>query len=172
MIDEKKMKLLKKLYALAERGEGGERTEARRQLDRLMEKYGVQVADLSDEALDKHWYRYNNPQEKKLLMQVFYKVAPKRDIYRRVCGEGTRTKAGIKCTSAEALQIGIEYDFYKTLWAKELDFFLMAFIQKHKIFDMSPGHETDDTLDRETIMRMGMLINGMEDATLHKMITG
>lgn len=171
MIDEKKIELLKKLQALAERGERGERTAARRQLERLMEKYGVQEADISDEALTTHWYRYSNPLEKRLLMQVFYKVAPKRNTYKRVCGEGTRTKAGIKCTAAEALQIDVEYDFYKTLWAKEVDFFLRAFIQKHQIFDMSPGHETDDTVDRETVMRMSMLIDGMEDATLHKMIT-
>ena len=171
MVDEKKIELLKKLQALAERGERGERTAARRQLERLMEKYGVQEADISDDALTMHWYRYSNPMEKKLLTQIFYKVAPKRKTYKIAYGEGTRTKAGILCTSAEALQIDVEYDFYKNLWAKELNFFLIAFIQKHQIFDMSPGHETDNTMDRETIMRMSMLIDGMEDATLHKMIT-
>jgi hypothetical protein len=171
MVDEKKIELIKKLQALAERGERGERTAAQRQLERLMKKYNVQEADITGDVLTEHWYRYSNPLEKKLLSQVFYKIAPNRKTYRRVRGEGVKTMAGIECTAAEALQIEIEYDFYKTLWAKELDFFFRAFIQKHQIFDMSPGHLTDETMDRETARRMAMMASTMEDATLHKMIT-
>lgn len=171
MNDEKKIELIKKLQALAERGERGERTAAQRQLERLMKKYNIQEADITSDVLAVHWYRYNNPLEKKLLSQVFYKIAPNRKTYRITRGPGTKTKHGIECTDAEALQIDVEYDFYKTLWAKELDFFLRAFIQKHQIFDMSPGHQTDDTVDRETARRMAMMANSMEDATLHKMIT-
>lgn len=53
-MDDKKAELLKKLKALAERGEAGERETARRKLEELMEKYGADEADLADEALSDH----------------------------------------------------------------------------------------------------------------------
>lgn len=169
--DDKKMELMKKLQALAERGERGEREAARRQLERLMEKYNVDEAGLSDDTIRFHWYTFKTKEEKKLLFQVFYKVAPKRETFRKTAGKGRNTQSGIKCTDAEALQIEIEYEFYKELFHEELDLFLSAFIQKHEIFDMSPGHKVDPIKDMEKHFRMGLMADAMQNRTLNKMLT-
>lgn len=169
--NEKHMELMKKLRTLAERGGPGERENARRMLDKLLKKYNVAEADLSDDVLEIHWYTVKNEEERKLLDQVAYKVAPKNTTYCRRYGKGKYTTRGIKCTKAQALQIEIEFDFYKALWQEEKAFFLQAFIQKHQIFDMSPGHATDDgSMSDDELFRMSAMINGMQNRTLHPMI--
>ena len=54
---DQKNNLLRKLRALAERGEPGERENARAILAGLMAKYGVEEADLQDDALDEQQKR-------------------------------------------------------------------------------------------------------------------
>ena len=46
---DKQRELLKKLQALAERGVGGEKETAERKLKQLIEKYGIEEAELSDD---------------------------------------------------------------------------------------------------------------------------
>lgn len=170
-IDERKKELLQKLYVLAERGERGEREAARQQLDKLLKKYNINEADLADDTLAEHWFAYANEWEKRLFDQVCYKVAPDAPIYKLNYGKGARTSRGVKCTKAEAVQIGVEFDFYKQLWKEEQAFFFSAFIQKHRIFDISPGHKTNDgSMSRKDLLRMSMLMNGMQHREPHKMI--
>lgn len=173
MIDEKKKELIKKLQALAERGERGERSAAKRQLDRLMEKYNITEADLTDEIVSMHWFKTRDKYEKQLLVQLADKIARGRKIYRHTCGKGQRTETGVECTKAEALQIQIELEFYVRQFKKENDLFFRAFIQKHEIFNEEPAEESQraSRLSREEIFRMSAMIDGMEDATPHKMIT-
>lgn len=173
-MDEKTLELLKKIKALAERGDRGERKAAQRQLERLMKKYNVLEADLSDEILSIHWFKFKNKYDRQLLVQVAYKIAPDRDAFEHTMGKGKRTEVGVKCTKAEALQIQIEYEFYQRLLKEDMDFFFRAFIHKHEIFNHNPP-PTDRAapkLTREELFRMGAMMNGMQDRTLHKMIEG
>jgi hypothetical protein len=169
MSDQRNLELLQKLKALAERGEGGEKETAQKMLEKLMVKYGVEEADLSDDKLEDHDFRFHTKYEKRILKQVMYKVADGRDTYTYRYGDGSRTTYGITCTKAEALQIQIEYEFYVNLWYEELDFFLRAFIQKHSIFDLKPGHATSE-ISEEDLMRMMSMMQGMKDATLNPML--
>lgn len=170
-MNDKKKELLKKLHTLAERGATeGEKAAARERLENLLQKYDIDDAELADDVLDLHWFTCKDAMERKLFYQVCNKVNKDRVTYRRNYGAGQRTTRGVKCTKAEALQIEIEYDFYKTLWHEELDFFLLAFIQKHQIFDMTPGHKVDDTVLKKDVLRMAQLAAGMQNRTLHKMI--
>lgn len=168
-IDEKNMALLKKLKALAEQGVGGEKENAQRKLDELMKKYGVAEADLSDDKLEDHDFRYHNKWEKKILRQVIYKVATDRREYSYKYGRGCQTTWGCTCTKAEAIQIQIEYEFYVALWEEELEMFNMAFIQKHQIFDMKPGHKTVE-IDDDVSRRMNAMMSGMQDRSLNPML--
>lgn len=168
---EKHIELMKKLRTLAERGEPGERENARRMLDKLLQKYNVAEADLSDDVREIHWYTVKDKHEEKLLYQVACKVDPTSNIYERRFGKGQRTTRGVECTKADALQIEIEFEFYKALWHEELAFFLRAFIQKHEIFDMRPGHAVSTRkMSDDELFRMAAMIDGMQDRTLHPMI--
>lgn len=172
MIDEKKLDLLRKIKALADRGERGERESARAQLDRLMEKYHVKEADLSGDVTRMHWFKFSDSFERKLLFQLGYKIAPDRVAYKHNGGRGARTEVGFECTKAEALQIQIEFEFYTRLLHDDLDLLYIAFIQKHQIYcDRPPkAEERAPRLTKEQIVRIARIMSGLKDETLLKMI--
>lgn len=174
MIDEKKRELLKKLQALAERGVGGEKEGAQRKLEQLMKKYGIEEMDLSEDIEEDHDFRYHNEYEKKILRQLFYKIVPdfKTRTYFYRSGRGSKSTYGIRCTKAQALQIQIEYDFYCDLWKEEVEFFMGAFIQKHRIFAVPTSREHVDTtpISKEDIMRMRSMMEGMKNKSIQPML--
>lgn len=171
VVDEKKLELMKKLRALAERGIGGEKETAEKKLALLMKKYNIEEEELSDEKLIDFDFRYKNNFEFQLLRQLFYKIADGREKYTYKYGKGSKTIYGISCTKAEGLQIQIEYDFYRELWKEECDFFFSAFIQKHEIFKkIEDGGAGQSTLTNEEIERMLAMMEGMQDKTIHPLL--
>ncbi len=127
-----------------------------------MEKYDVTEADLSDDVLEDHLFEYHGKFEKKILIQVFYRVNHERSYWRYRCGKGCNTTMFFEATAAEALEARVMFDFYRELWAEEVDFFMDCFIQKHRIFRDDPGHPITE-IDDETAFRMGAIIGGMKD---------
>lgn len=176
MIDEKKLELLKKLQALAERGVGGEKEGAQRKLAQLMEKYQIEEIDLSEDKLEDHDFKYHNDFELKLLRQLFYKIVPdfRKYAYTYRYGKGSKSTYGISCTKAQALQIQIEYEFYCVLWKEEVEFFMQAFIQKHRIFAINNDDASDDDerMSKEDCLRMMSMMQGMQDKSIQPMIEG
>lgn len=175
MADEKKLELIKKLQVLAERGVGGEKETAQKKLAQLMKKYNIEETDLSDDKLEDHEFTYHNKFERRLLQQLFFKIVPnyKEYMYIYKYGKGSRSIYGITCTKSQALQIQIEYDFYRSLWEEEVDFFFSAFIHKHCIFPLTPKENGDDNsniIPKEEYMRMQMLMGGMQNKSIQPMI--
>lgn len=147
MIDEKKVELMKKLQRLAERGVGGEKEGAQKKLQQLMKKYDIEESDLSDDKLEDHEWKYHNDFELRLLKQTIYKVLGKdglNQMYHYRSGKGKKTIQGVQCTKAQAIQIGIEYEFYCETWKEEHDFFFKCFVQKHKIFPTKEGYKEEN----------------------------
>lgn len=165
MATQKNIDLCRKIAALAERGERGEKEHAQRKLEQIMRKYNVSTADLTDEALELHEFRYHNEFEKKLLLQVFYNVNHNREVKRVSYGKGSRCCLFFKATKEEGLEARIKYAFYRELWAEEAAFFFECFIQKHSIFRTDPDAPVSQC-DDETLLRMGFMIAGMMDKEL------
>lgn len=165
----KNVELMKKLKALAETGVGGEKENASRMLDKLMKKYGVEFEELDDEKLEEHSFKYSDKFEKKLIVQVCYKVATGRELFKYKYGKGSQSTLICVCTKAEAIQIQIEYDFYKELWKDEVNFLLEAFVQKHKIFDTKPGHKTSE-IDNDALMKMRKMQSALDDRFINPML--
>lgn len=160
--EQKNIELLKKLKALADRGAPGEKENAQRMLDRLIKKYGINERELDDEIVEPYCFKHKTREERQLILQVLAhtNIIDKRRVYEY---RNERGKIWVDCTKAESVQIGIEYDFFRAAWKEELDFFFTAFIQKHRIVDLSPGHATDDSLSHADKVRLGMLMGGMKD---------
>lgn len=172
---DKQRELLKKLQALAERGVGGEKETAERKLKQLIEKYGIEEAELSDDKPMDFEFKYKGEWERKLLRQIFYKMfgenfRSKTYVYRY--GQGSRSIYGIRCTQAEGLQLQIEYDFYKSLYEDELELFRDAFIQKHRIFDPNGGSDDKEYTPEEIerLLRMQQMMNGMQNKNLNPLL--
>lgn len=171
---DKKKELLKKLQALAERGVNGEKETAQKKLELLMEKYNIAEAELSEDKLEDHEFRYHNDFEKKILMQIFYKIVPdfNKYLYKYSRGKGSKSTYGIECTKAQALQIQIEYEFYCELWKEEVAFFLEAFVQKHRIFAPKERaiNKDGETMPEEDLLRMKSMMDGMQNRAIVPMI--
>lgn len=81
-----------------------------------------------------------------------------------------------QCTKAQAIQIGIEYEFYCETWKEEHDFFFKCFVQKHKIFptkeEMIIRPQDDIEMSDEDAMRMQMAMSAMKDKSMTQRIEG
>lgn len=122
-----KTALLKKIRALAEHGVGGEAENAEKLLARMMKKYGISEAELDEETRVRHDFTYHGGEEKKILKQVVYKVTGgyTYELVYTASGRKVRTQLGADCTPAEKVEIEYLFDFYKRLWEKEKDAFLV-----------------------------------------------
>lgn len=173
MIDEKKKELLKKLKRLSEQGVDGEKKNAERKLQELMEKFGIKDLDLTEEISEYSW-QFHDTQEQRLLRQVLYKVLGEdwtSMTYRYTTGKGARTTWYSMCTASQAAQINVEYEFYVDLWKEESDFLLKCFINKHDIFPQCDSEEvTESTMTGEELLRMQLAMDSMQDKSLTQRI--
>lgn len=176
-MEQKKIELIQKLRALAENGVGGEKEGAQRKLEQLMEKYRIKESDLDDESQKDFEFKFHNDLEKRLLDQIMYKVIGKDFLYNQyhyVRGKGAKTTSGIRCTKAQGIQIGIEYEFYLDLWKEEQEFFFQCFVQKHKLFQTSKEKKLEGSQDysKEEWMRMQAAMNTMQDKSIIQRLEG
>ena len=74
---ERLLEKIRKVQALANRGADGEKQSAAALLDKLMKQYGIDEAEIAEERLEKCFFRYKTPYERKLLVQVICTVTGK-----------------------------------------------------------------------------------------------
>ncbi len=79
MTDQKER--LKKLYALAMRGVGGEKETAQAILDKLLKKYAMTIDDLDEEVIQEYELEYHGKEQDRILMQTVYKVTDEKDTF-------------------------------------------------------------------------------------------
>ena len=113
------------------------------------------------------------------MKQTIYKVMGKdglNQMYHYRSGKGKKTIQGVQCTKVQAIQIGIEYEFYCETWKEEHDFFFRCFVQKHKIFptreEMIIRPQDDVEMSDEDAMRMQMAMSAMKDKSMTQRIEG
>jgi hypothetical protein len=166
---------LKKLYALAIRGVGGEKEQAQKLLEKLMQKYGVSLAELDEEQIKDFDIEVHGEFERKLLRQVVYKITgdpyDARDLVYTKSQRPCRTKMRVRCTEAQKIEVEFLLDFYKNLWQREVDALFLAFIHKHEIF----GQHIDGkcgTMSYEEFEKMRRMMDGLSDETPRPLIEG
>lgn len=145
---------MKKLYALALRGVGGEKEQAAAILEKLVKKYGVSMEDLDEEIVREHEFSFHGDTEERLLRQIAYKVTNERNTFLNLrytqSGRACRTRCRVKCTDAQKIEIEFLFDFYKKLWERELEIMFKAYIHKHSLFgDLKPGEKGSEISDEE-----------------------
>nr|MCR5480134.1 hypothetical protein [Ruminococcus sp.] len=127
-----------------------------------------------DNKTDYYLFKYKDKFQEQLLTQTVYKVTNKTEMYvvrNALTGRVPRTKVEVKCTAAQRVEIEFLYDFYCSLWEKEQEALLYAFIQKHEIFGNSNVNPKKNNLTREELIKMTNLMNALSDETPHLRIT-
>lgn len=131
-----KVELLQKIKALAERGVGGEKINAKRMLDELMKKYNISEQDINEDEIRSFDINIVGFKAKSLVCQVLYSIVGNIDDRKNLYSykDNGKKKYYIKCTNAEFVEFQAKYKFYMHHFKKELELFYSAFIQANGIF--------------------------------------
>lgn len=166
------MQRIKHVQALAERGDRGERDNARALLARLMDKYGLTESDLENERVEMAWFKYHDELERRILAQIIYTVTGKPG-----CGcVGTytnrkRKKLGVECTAADRLEIEANHAFFYEAAKKEMEVFLYAFYTKNGLFPSNSNAKEWEELtpeEKAEVLKASLMAEGMERHTRRK----
>lgn len=169
-----KQELMRKVKALAEQGFGGEKENAKKLLQKLIDQYGPLDTESETQERERHEFRYHDELERRLLLQIIHAVTDGSDIYTAKRCKTLKILVSY-CTEQEALEIETQFAFYSVHMKKELDIFFSAFCNMNNIFPKSGGVTSIDDLDKngyKRAKRMFSMMQGMEAAKLRKMIEG
>lgn len=172
MCDAVRMRLLK-LMALAERGIGGERENAKAALEAALAKHGLKLEDLFDGVQKRADFAYRGDFERRLLVQVLATV----------CGHGVtiyrsrlaRGMLAVMVTDEQCVEIEMLWTRHRKNLKSELDLFFSAYVHRQKLFPKDgPQHEAEimTAEEQERLYRMMAMMQGIERVIVRKQIGG
>lgn len=128
---EKLIELIMKLRVMAERGTPNERVSAQNKLDNICEKYRINIDELLfSKTLKKRTFRLHSfTDEKDILVHCILDSAPESEIQ----GNATLRQIQVKLSDCMYKEILDKFNHYWSLYQKERDALLTAFIIKNNI---------------------------------------
>jgi hypothetical protein len=173
--------LMKKLAALAERGEGGEKQTARQMLDGLLKKHGMTEEDLNAEKVDMHVCWLNGDEEVRMFAQVasstlkgglkMYGEFDKKTI-KEFKSFGMHGNYGISCTNAQFIEIMAKHEFFYRVYQEERKVFFRAFCTKNNLLSpMSDPNRKPTKEEMEEHYKAERMSAGMDRHSYHKQLT-
>lgn len=126
----------KKLKALADKGEGGERDNARELLMRHLDKHGLSLSDIDENEIKYEYFTYKGAGD--LLSMIICHIVANALILQ---DKKLKNTYFLECTRDEALRIREMYSFYLEAYKKEEQYFLTAFLSRN---DLTPKFTNSD----------------------------
>ena len=163
-----KTEIVKKLKALSDRGIDGEKENATKLLNKLMEKYGISEEELEQPQTKTVWITLKNNAEIRICSQILYAYFNDAKLWKR---RGCRTKYWIELTPAQEIEFKYMLQIYLDSFYKEQDILIYAFVQKNKIFPTdSPVSYLEDLTpeEKEKTLRASLMQEGMEFTRIRK----
>lgn len=126
------LELAKKLKALAERGEGGEKINAEEQLKRLVEKYNLELDDIENVRVQYRIFKFEDSNEihKKFVKQIISSVIGDKNFYYAGL---IHNNWAVEIDDFQYVEISEKIDFYWPMFKADLEIFYTAFIQKNEL---------------------------------------
>lgn len=174
-----------KVKALAERGTEGEKKNAERMLNDLMQKYNVSDSEIDIEKREVYLFDTENPMFLQLFVQIYHlnygrdreildATKMKKSLKKQWASFGYGDETGnilLKCTKAEFIEVKMLFEIYKEDLKRQFDTFLYAYFMKNDLLvkrDESDGDDTKEELEKAIkAMQMSTYIDKKE---IHKMI--
>jgi hypothetical protein len=159
---------LVKLLELSRQGVGGEKDNAKRAFDRMLQKHGLRPEDLEMSVPQMQWFRCPRGQwGQKLLGQIFGSVGLGSSYYTRLDKPGFR---GVNVTAAQRIEIEIKLSAYEPALKQALDLTYRAFVHSNQIF---PNEERpEDFLAPETdpaeLRKLALAMMAIPRVPIHK----
>ena len=169
---------LKKLLALAERGEQGEADNARRMLEAELRRHGLTLDDIRSERKSTRVLKYCSNEELQLIIQIILNYSGSTsETFKEARYNARKREIYIELSDMEYVDISNMCDFFKAQYRKErkrlLHDMIMAFVQKHSLYDSTPQERPDNDreFDWDKLMRILAISSTMEDVTFRKQIS-
>lgn len=169
---------LKKLLALAERGERGEADNARRMLEAELQRHGLTLDDIRSKRKSTRVLKYCSNEELQLIIQIILNYSGSTsEAFKEARYNARKREIYIELSDMEYVDISNMCDFFKAQYRKErkrlLHDMIMAFVQKHSLYDSTPQERPDNDreFDWDKLMRILAISSTMEDVTFRKQIS-
>lgn len=167
--EDKVIRQIRKLQALANRGVGGEQINAREMINRLMDKYGITPDQLDVRTLNRYKFSYTNAWERKLMSQLFYLLGDKE--WNCYAIRGKRNVALYECYPEDWLDVISRYEILKRDYARQLKAFYRAFLTKNDLLlPYDPSCPTPTKEKMEELCLAEELALGIRRSVLHKQL--
>ena len=164
---DKIIELAKKLKALTERGEGGEKINAHRMLRDLMNKHDISLDQIEEVSREKRQFTFKANQQK-LFTQIAAMVMGRAVEFWRI--KGKRNVLLIECTVAEFLEIQAAFDFFWEAYERELKVFDKAFIYRNNLLPKDVI-VTDEPMDQEELGKLTSMMRGIDRRIMQKRLS-
>jgi len=170
-MNEKLETKLKKLLALAERGEGGEKVNAQRMLEKLLIKHSLSLSDITDERIDIHWFKYKGKIEKRLVLQIITSIAPNASKW---TNRRKRETLGADLTTQQMLEVELMFHHYKIALNDDIEALFSAFIHKNDIYPPDSADEESGSCkdqspeEKARLFKIVKMMEGMDKTHIRK----
>lgn len=146
----KYLDLARKLKALADRGDGGEKYNAKKQLDLIMKKYGITMDMIEEET--QFLITFKIPKQ---YQKLFIAIAISITGQKRYWGRRTRSFSILvgKVNKSEEAEIRAKFNFYSRVWNDQQEIFLLAFINKNEIFHSDSKTMKSSSMDEDQLKK-------------------
>lgn len=175
---------IRKLQALAERGVGGEATNAKILLSALCEKYGIDESKLDEE--EKQWYEFEmRTSVQKLFLQLYVSVYGTTERYLKeveLWKRGRKKIVKCKFTRAEYIEFSQMWGWHRKNYLAERkrmrELFQIAYYDKFKMYasetcdeyEAQRSKKKDNDLTMEDILAINMMAAACKNKSFYKQI--
>ena len=175
---------IRKLQALAERGVGGEATNAKILLSALCEKYGIDESKLDEE--EKQWYEFEmRTSVQKLFLQLYVSIYGTTERYLQeveLWKRGRKKIVKCKFTRAEYIEFSQLWEWNRKNYLAERkrmrELFKIAYFDKFKMYasetcdeyEAQRSKKKDDDFTFEDLMAINMMAAACKNKSFYKQI--
>lgn len=175
---------IRKLQALAERGVGGEATNAKILLSALCEKYGIDESKLDEE--EKQWYEFEmRTSVQKLFLQLYVSVYGTTERYLKeveLWKRGRKKIVKCKFTRAEYIEFSQMWEWHRKNYLTERkrmrELFQIAYFDKFKMYasetcdeyEAQRSKKKDDDFTFEDLIAINMMAAACKNKSFYKQI--
>lgn len=160
---------LKKLAVLAERGEENERQTALGLLQRLLQKYNLNIPDLVNPDLKEREFSYSSRDNLTILCQCIWSI--NQDA--QVSFDSGKNKVYVKLKSSDYIEVVEKFLYYYPLYEKEKMKLMLAFICKHGLTTNTTSCGNSENMSEQEVRQVVVMMQGMDKSsfvTTKKMI--
>lgn len=172
----KYIELAKKLKALADRGEGGEKINAEQKLNEFCKKHKIPIESLETEETEAYFidieedeYAFNGT----LLNQIAGLIGI---VIKGPLSAKDKIVMDTKCnlcfisTASEYAELMMKYDFYKSALKKEAKVFMYAFCNANDLLIQPKEGEQPSEIHRETAKKATLMSMAIDKSNFYKQI--